>query len=103
MYTGKLVGNLDLNSALNLYYLAEKYNVNELKTFCVEFLIDEVDVNKFIEICVFAEKFQVKELLEKMQDFFNKNSSKIFFLHEGMNLMKYNSNIANNLLINMKN
>lgn len=100
LYTGKLE-ELSFLSAQNLYYTSEKYDVQELKAFCVEYLMQCLTVENVCEIAVFADKYDETQLYKMVQDFFNKNSCKILLTSQWENLLKKDHRLANKLLREM--
>ena len=100
LYCGELE-MLSFRSALNLYYTSDKYDVQELKTFCVQCLMRNVTVQNLCEIVVFADKYDETKLLTAVQDFFNKNVCKVFETSEWERFMKQYNRLANRLLKEM--
>lgn len=100
LYSGKLE-DLSYCSALNLYYTSDKYNVQELKAFCVEYLIQCLSVENICETVVFAANYDDMRLLSAIQDFFNKNVRKILESSEWECLMKKDYRLASKLLKDM--
>lgn len=100
IYTGKLE-NTSLHGVLNLYRTAEKYNVQALKMFCIEYIKLNLNTKYFCNVVVLAEDYDDANLLAAAQNFFNRNLSEIFATAEWKNLMKSNNNLANSLLMQM--
>ena len=97
LYCGKLE-DITYSSALNLYVTAEKYNVQELKTFCREYLIAFLTFDSWCDIYVMADLYEDKKLLSAAQEFFHKNLLKIFKTPEWEHFMKENHQMACKLL-----
>lgn len=100
LYSGKLE-ELSYRSALNLYYTSDKYDIEELKSFCVEYLMQSLTIENMCEVAVFADKYEETELFAAVQDFFNKNVCKIFETSEWDCLMKKDTRLASKLLKEM--
>lgn len=100
LYTGK-IENLDVESAMELYYTSEKYNVQDLKTFCNEVMMKNVREENFLKLAELAEQYNETKLQEKIQQFFNANSSKIFSSTEWKDFMIDNNDLASSMLIQM--
>lgn len=100
LYCGKLE-DLSVHNALNLYYTSDKYNVEEMKVFCVEYLMECLKVENVCEIVVFADKYDEKDLFSKAQEFFTENAREIFTTSEWECLLKKDYRIANKLLVEM--
>lgn len=100
MYTGK-IEDLDVESAMQLYYTSEKYNVEELKNFCNAVMMKNVREDNFFELAEFANQYDAKELQREIQHFFNDNSNKIFSSEGWKNFMVDNKDLATSMLIKM--
>lgn len=77
LYTGKLE-EPSCRSALDLYEISDKYDVQELKAFCVEFLMENLTVENLCDIAVFADKYEETNLLSAAEVFFSENVNAIF-------------------------
>ena len=100
LYCGELE-LLSFRNALNLYCTSDKYNVQEVKIFCVDYLMRNLTVQNLCEIVVFADKYGETILLTAVQDFFNKNVCEIFETSEWECFLKQNNHLANKLLKEM--
>lgn len=100
LYSGK-VEELSFRNAQSLYHTSEKYNVEELKTLCVEYLKQCLTVENVCEVAVFACKYDEAQLYKEVLEFFIKNSFKILFTSEWEYLMKNEYRLANKLLREM--
>ena len=100
LYSGKLE-ELSARSALNLYYTSEKYDVQELKAFCIEYLTQCLTIKTACEIAVLADKYDEEQLFSVTQSFFNKNYVEILLTSEWEHLMNSDSRLANKLLTEM--
>lgn len=102
IYCGRL-DEISCCYAFNLYYTSDKYDVQELKTFCIEYLMQCLTVENVCEVAVFADKYDEAKLFSTVQDFFNKNARKVFPTPEWDNLMAMHRRLGNKLLIEMAN
>lgn len=100
LYSGKLE-KPSPRSALHLYETSDKYNVQELKTFCQEFLMENLTVEHLCDAVIMADKYDDTKLLFATQCFFNKNLSTVFVTPEWNDLLNNNPRLANKLLIGM--
>lgn len=100
LYSGKLE-KPSLRSALHLYETSDKYDVQELKTFCSGFLVKDLTIEQFCDVVILADKYDDAELLSAAQCFFNENLSKVFATCEWNDLLNNNRRLANKLLMEM--
>lgn len=100
LYCGEVEG-LSYAGALHLYHTSDKYGVQELKAFCVDYLKECLTVENMFEVIIFADKYSESALFSAVQDFFNKNVSNILVTPAWESLMKTHYHLANQLLIKM--
>lgn len=100
LYCGKL-DELSPCNAYHLYETSDKCDIQELKTFCSEFLIENLTVENLCEIVILADKYDDAKLISAAQCFFNKNLHKVFESSEWVGLMTNNRRLANKLLLEM--
>lgn len=100
LYCGKLE-ELSFRNALNLYYTSDKYDVVELKAYCVEYLMQCLSLENICEVVVFADKYEEAALFTAVQGFFNENVSDILTTPEWDCLLAKDRRLANKLLIEM--
>lgn len=84
--------------AFHLFETSDKYNVQELKKFCVEYLMENLTVENLSNVVILAEKYEEEDLMTAAQDFFNKNFSKILPTPEWDCLVKNNYRLSKKLL-----
>ncbi|XP_058809102.1 TD and POZ domain-containing protein 2-like [Phymastichus coffea] len=70
IYTGRS-NNLD-KMPVELFEAAAKYQLNDLKTECIEFLIFHVNPENIVELSKLVEMYAVEELTEKISAFMKK-------------------------------
>lgn len=102
LYCGSLE-DMSSNSALYLYRTSDKYNIQELKTFCTEYLMQNLTVQNVCDVVTLADQYEETSLLSSAQKFFNKNLKGIFVTSEWEDLFKKNFRLANKLLVEMSN
>lgn len=90
------------NCAVHLYEISDKYDVQELKTFCREYLIENLRrEGDFCDAVIFADRYNESELLSGCQDIFNEYFNDIVKTTEWECLMDNNYRLASKLLKNM--
>lgn len=102
LYSGRLE-DMSSNSALHLYSTSDKYNVQELKTFCTKYLMQNLTVQNVCDVVTMADQYDDTSLLSSTQTFFNKNLKEILVTNEWVDLFKKNFRLANKLLVEMSN
>lgn len=100
LYTGRLEG-VTFESAFHLFTTADKYDVQKLKRFCVQYMMSSVTAENVCDIAVLADRHDEDELLASAQEFFNKNAAQTFKTEQWTLLMKENSFLAQKILIRM--
>lgn len=100
LYTGKL-DDPSPNRTLHLYEIAEKYNVEEVKTLCSEFLMENWTIETLCDVVILADKYDDANLLSAAQCFFTKHLSDILVTPQWGCFMENNHRLANTLLIAM--
>lgn len=100
LYCGELE-NVSFRSALHLYKTADKYYVQELKMFCVEYMEYNMMAENVCDVIALAEEFDERNLLAVAQDFFNSNLKEIFSTDEWKTLFRSNFDLANKILVEM--
>lgn len=100
LYCGKLE-NISFPSSLHLYKISDKYNVQELKSFCVEFMEQNLTEENVCDAVILAELYDETKLMSTAQAFFNKNVSKVVVTTAWEDLIKNKYRLANKLIIEM--
>lgn len=100
LYCGKLE-ELSPSNALRLYETSDKYDIQELKTFCSVYLMKNLSVENLGEIVILADKYDDTELLTAAQCFFNRNLSNVLVTSEWDDFLDNNRRLANKLLLVM--
>ncbi|CAL1284119.1 unnamed protein product [Larinioides sclopetarius] len=70
--------DLEWEAAVGLYYAADKYNIERLKTMCCSFFMKNIDIDNVCELLFLADKHQDSNLKRRVEDFILENDEKIF-------------------------
>lgn len=101
LYCGKIKLRT-YQSATRLYQISDKYDVQELKTFCREYLIENLRrEGDFCDAVIFADRYNEPKLLSGCQNIFNEFFNDIVKTTEWECLMDNNYRLASKLLKNM--
>lgn len=100
LYTGRME-NVTFNSTFHLFTTADKYNVQELKTFCLQYMTMHVSVQNVCDVAVLADDHNEIVLFYAAQTFFNRNVAKIFETEPWMSLFRNKADLAQKLLTGM--
>ena len=100
LYCGEME-ELFFYNAFHLYQTSDKYDVQELKTFCVKSLADNLTKETFFDVLIIADMHGDATLLGILQDFFNENLNDICDSCAWESLMKSNYRLACRLLKSM--
>jgi speckle-type POZ protein len=57
--------NIDVNTAVNVLYACEKYEIMELKNYCLATLMEKVEKENVLEVLITADVYNQPELEEK--------------------------------------
>lgn len=100
VYSGRLQ-NISFRCAVGVFRIADKFNVKELISFCMDYIRQNMKAEDFFEVITLAEEYHYNKLHSAIQEFFNDNLGEIFKSDGWQNLLKTNLNLANKLLIGM--
>lgn len=98
LYCGKLE-SISFRSAYHLYQISDKYNVQGLKPFCVEYMMHCITEENLCDVVKLAELYDETMLMSAAQVFFNLNLTKV--VAEWEILMENNPQLANKLISDM--
>ena len=96
LYSGER--DFKMCNVCELYKITDKYDVQELKLLCVEFMTENLSIENFGETLILANKFNEEKLLTRIQNFFNENFETIVSSDSWECLFKNNFRLANNLI-----
>lgn len=98
VYCGK-VENLDKSNMLELYYVADKYEMMGLKAECTHFIKNSLSQTNICNVIQLASKHTDSYLLEQATNYFIDNALDIMRTVEWQLFLKENPTVANELLI----
>ncbi|GBM49445.1 TD and POZ domain-containing protein 4 [Araneus ventricosus] len=82
--------NLQWDSAIKLYYVADKYAVEKLKLMCSSMLLDNLSTSTAIELLLLADTHNDSDLQKAVGDFILKHEEQVFGSDEWVNLIEIN-------------
>lgn len=98
IYTGK-VDKESLENVCDLYEIADKYQEDELKADCLDFMKNNISVENFCDFTALALKYDEKGLLEVATNFFCIKVKQIIRCAKWQAFLKEHSTQANELYI----
>lgn len=98
LYTG-FVENQTLESIQKLYIITEKYEVKELKLFCLDYMLRNISVDSFCDILNLSLQHEEKDLNNECHKFFADNSLAIILTSKWKTFLKKNPVAVNELFI----
>ncbi|GBN35696.1 TD and POZ domain-containing protein 1 [Araneus ventricosus] len=87
-------GELELQSAKELYFASDKYDISSLKQRCSIFMKQNLQPSNVCEILVLADTHQDEELKSAVQEYILKYDQEIFVSDEWKSFIKSNSYLA---------
>lgn len=97
IYGGRI--NLSCDNACEVYYLADKYDMPELKEECINFLKKSLSAEIICDVICLSTKHNERELLNHAINFFARNMEEILVTVKWQLFMKENPTEANELTI----
>lgn len=91
--------NLTTDNVFSLFTVADKYDVKDLRSECLEFLKDNLSVDNFCEIVTLAFQHLERELIELTADFFAKNLQEIIVTVKWQSFVVENPIQGNEIMI----
>lgn len=98
LYCGELESFSDEN-AFELFAVADKYDVPDLRAMCMEFMKDNLSVDTFCDIIALALQHSEAELIELCTNFFARNLQKILLTVKWQSFITENPIQGNELMI----
>lgn len=98
VYTGR-TQYLSSDNACELYYVADKYDLPEMKEECISFLKKSLTRETICDVICMATKCNETELLDIAVTFFARNMEEIILTYKWLLFMKENPVEANELTI----
>ncbi|CAL1284128.1 unnamed protein product [Larinioides sclopetarius] len=93
LYSG-ILEDLQWESALKLYYAADKYQVQQLKDICVSFLVTRLNRHNLSDLLILADRHQDSDLKGSIEKFICKKDNEIFCTDEWECFMDTNPPLA---------
>ncbi|GBN74159.1 Speckle-type POZ protein [Araneus ventricosus] len=84
------IENLQWESAIQLYYAADKYEIGKLKEVCSSFLVENLTPTNVVELLLLADTHSDIDLKKSVEDFILEHEEKIFVSNEWEILMETN-------------
>ncbi|GFR12916.1 TD and POZ domain-containing protein 4 [Trichonephila clavata] len=100
IYSGQ-VSHLHVNNAMELYYAADKYELDSLKNICARVMVGNVRTDNVIKILLLSHRHSNHDLEHVCITFIAKNASKIQDKAEWVELMKKYPELANKVFKNL--
>lgn len=102
LYTGS-AETLSTSNVYNVYYVAEKFQVADLKDICVEFMMKVISVETFCDVVDFALNHGETELQKTATEFFCENVKEIIKTEQWLKFLETKTVQANELLVKLHN
>ena len=98
LYSGS-IQNLNSENVVDLYIVADKYQVSELNRACRSYMIHNISLDTFCDVMVTSLRYHDKELLERATKFFLQNSLDIVKTAKWLTFMRENLVAGNELIL----
>lgn len=98
LYSG-CTQNLNSENVIDLYTVADKYQVTELSHICVTYMLNHISMDTFCDIMAFSLRFQEKKVIEVATKYFLQNSTDIAKTAKWLIFMKDNLVAGNELFL----
>ena len=86
MYNGQVT--IDNNSVINILAGADYFQIDEVKTFCFEYLMDQITCGNWNDVLVAAKLYRSNELLKQVSEFVTNHFDKIIQTTDFKNFTK---------------
>ncbi|XP_055944475.1 speckle-type POZ protein B-like [Argiope bruennichi] len=93
------VDNLQWESAIKLYYAADKYEVEKLKVICSSFLVDNLSTSNASELLLLADTHNDSNLKKVLEDFIFEHQKLVYESEEWENLIKRNPTLVSKTML----
>lgn len=98
LYSGD-VGAISKTNVFSLFTIADKYDVQDLKFKCVEFMKENMSVDTFCDTIALAHQHSETELVNFATDFFLRNAQKVVATAKWQSFLTENPMQSNQLFI----
>ncbi|CAI5438431.1 unnamed protein product [Caenorhabditis angaria] len=103
LYAGVIKVELDVDEAVDVMQIADKYQVFALKKTCEQYLLDRLVVNNVLDCITHADSFQSEVLLDACTDFIVHNRAKVMNLAAWKPFLRSNPSLGNEVMERMVN
>lgn len=97
MYSGD-IERLSTENVLSVYGAAEKYDIQDIKDMCSEYIHRKLSVDWVCDVIKFAEFYQNEEISRRAREYFRENARKILKTEKWKTFAKENHDISVELL-----
>lgn len=97
IYTGQ-IDDLTLMHAPELYSVADKYEIMDLKSRCSEFMVQNLDAESACEILIIADLYEDEKLKVAAKNMICRNAAQALLSPHGLELMSSHSPLAHDIL-----
>lgn len=98
LYCG-ISDNISNENVLELYYVSDKYDVNQLKLDCIDYIVNNLNTDIICDVISLAIKHSEHDLLKHAIEFFAENAEDIFITVQWQKFLSENPVQANELII----
>lgn len=98
LYSGR-IEKFSLETVFGLHEVADKYQVHELKTDCLEFMRNSLSVDTFCDVIEVSAKYGEEEMREMATNFLSNNTTDIMASEKWQNFLFENPVESNKLLL----
>lgn len=98
LYTGR-VAKFSPNNVFSLYRVADKYQVNELKAYCLEYIKNNMCVDMFCDAIILSVHYDEEELMDIAIRFLSENMTDIMDTEKWQTFLSENPSESNKLLL----
>ncbi|CAL1295607.1 unnamed protein product [Larinioides sclopetarius] len=98
LYTDQLE-DLCWDSAMKLYYAADKYQIERLRVVCSSFFVDNITISCACELLIMADTHCDSDLKEAVQDFILRHEEQIFGSEDWEKLAEENPQLASKTML----
>lgn len=93
IYTGD-IKQLRMEKALSLYGAADKYDINNVKEICSEFIVRNLSVDSVCDVIKFSKLYQVEKIECPAKEYFKKNVREVIKTDKWLTFAKENHDIS---------
>ena len=98
LYSGR-VEKFSPSTVFNLYKIADKYQVNELKSYCMEYIKNNISTDIFCDAIILSVQYEEEELMNLAIKFLSENMTEIMDTEKWQNFLCEHPSESNKLLL----